>query len=133
MNKPKLQTGFTVIEVLVAVSIFAISIISIATLAASLQQAHRNNQYLAIASTAAKDIIEIARNTEYGSLKYGETINKNSILPSNLPNGNASLTTVYVEGTYALKRVDVTVTYTVGTDTRKVMLSSFIGLSGITQ
>ena len=128
------QHGFTIVETLVAISIFAIAIISIATLAGSLQQSHRNNQYLNVAMTEAKDIIEMARSTEYGSLQYGSTVDKTSELTdSNLPNGTASMTTNYVEGTYGLKRIDVTVSYVVNSDTRTVQLSSIIGLWGTAQ
>ena len=130
------QSGFTIVEVLVAIAIFAVAIISIATLAGSLQQAHRNNQYLGTAMTAAKDIVELARSTEYGDLKYGTTTDKTSYLNENgikLPGGTASMTTNYVEGTYGLKRIDVTISYVIGSDTRSVQLSSFIGLWGTSQ
>lgn len=140
MSKQQNLRGFTIIEVLVAMTIFSIGIIAISGLASAIQMAQRNNQYLNIASIVAKDIIENTRNNnQVDSLQYGVVIQNLNLndddqkLLNSLPNGQASLKATFTPGTYGIKNLEVTVTYTVGTDVRTVFMSGYGGAQGIVQ
>ena len=130
------EKGFTIIETLVAVGVFAISLLAITTLATSLQTAHQNNQYLALANTTAKAILEEKRNSQNTDLALGtQTVNTAS-LPANLPQSTAQLTVTQTDEVYGMRKLTAVVTYKIGGesgDERQVRLTSYIGSFGLTQ
>ena len=127
------QTGFTITEVLVVVSVFGITMVAMGMMFSSLQGAQRSARYLDIATNAAKDQIELLRNSNYTLLQPGTpAIDFSTSLPNELPGktGHAVITDPLLPN---LKRVDVTITYKIGNDTRTVKMTSFIGASGLAQ
>lgn len=130
------QQGFTIVEIIIATAVFALSILTVIGLATALQRSQQNNQYLSLASIAAKNILEEARNSQISELRYGTTIPKSATqVPElkSLPNSSATLTTSYVEGTYGIKNLTATVTYYVGASQKTVSISSFGGDQVISQ
>lgn len=127
------QTGFTVVEIVVVIVIFSMAIVTLGTFIGTVQSAQRNGQYLDIATNAAKDQIEQLRNSNYSLLIPGQTINITSSLPSTLPANKTGTALISDPALPNLKRIDVTINYTIGTNPRVVKLSALIGESGLTQ
>lgn len=130
------EKGFTIIETLVAVGVFAISLLAITTLAASLQTAHQNNQYLALANTTAKAILEEKRNSQNTDLALGTQAVSAASLPTDLPYANAQLTVAQTDDVYGMRKLTAIVTYKIGGesgDERQVRLTSYLGSFGLTQ
>lgn len=126
------QQGFTIVELLVAILILGIVTASISTLFISINTLQRKTSHIDSATRAAQREIETLRNDNYGSLIAGQTLDFTDQLPATLPKDRAG-TAAISEPSPDLKRVDVTVTYTESGRQEKVVLSSLIGVIGITQ
>ena len=126
------QQGFTIVELLVATLIIGVVAASISTLFISINTLQRKTSRIDSATRAAQREVETLRNDNYGSLTAGQTINFTDQLPTTLPADRNGTVTVSQPST-DLKRVDVTVTYTDGGKQEKIVLSSLIGVIGITQ
>lgn len=126
------QKGFTIVELLVAILIIGIMTASISSLFISINSLQRKISQIDSATRAAQRQIEVLRNDNYGSLTAGETIDFTDQLPTSLPKDRSGVVTVS-EPTSDLKRVDVTVTYSDSGKQEKIVLSSLIGVIGITQ
>lgn len=126
------QAGFTLVELLVALAVLGVLSIGLVTLFDTVQTIQRSGQYQEAATLAAQREIESLRNSNYGALTSGQTINFTSDLPSILP-GTKSGTAVISEPAVGLKRLDVTVSYVYKGTTKQVKVSSLIGELGITQ
>lgn len=130
------EDGFTIIETLVAVGVFAISLIAITTLASALQTAHQNNQYLALANMTAKGIIEEKRNNQLSSMTIGTQPVSSASLPEDLPYASAQLVVTQTDEAYGMKKLTAIVTYKVGGgagEERSVRMVSYVGNFGLTQ
>lgn len=126
--------GFTLIEAVVTMVVFAVAAISITTLISGLQTADRYTRYVDTARAEAKDKIEFLRNSNYSLLTDGQEIDFSDELPSSLPGPRRGTVAVSTPtGLEDLKRLDVTVSYTVGNLERQVKLSALVGASGLTQ
>jgi hypothetical protein len=97
----------------------------------SIRNVQQQTSYVDAATRAAQREIETLRNDNYAALTPGQTINFTSQLPASLP--HASGTVQVSQPTTDLRRVDVTVSYTGNGSPRSVVLSSLIGVIGITQ
>lgn len=128
-----LQAGFTIIEIVVVIAVFSITILSMGSMFSSLQGAQRDVQYLDIATNAAKNEIEQLRNSNFSLLTAGQTIDITSSLPSGLPPNTTGSVAISDPSLLNLKRADVTIMYSVGTYPHTVKVSSLIGASGLTQ
>ncbi|MFO0781811.1 MAG: type II secretion system protein [Candidatus Saccharimonadales bacterium] len=126
------QQGFTIVELLVATLIIGVVTASISTLFISINTLQRKISRTDSATRAAQREIETLRNDNYAALVAGQTLNFTDQLPTSLP-ADRKGTVVVSEPSPDLKRVDVTVTYTDGGKQEKVVLSSLIGVIGITQ
>lgn len=132
MSMIRETAGFTIVELLVTIAIIGITTASLTSLFISIQNVQRQTVYADMATRAAQREIETLRNDNYASLTPGQTIDFTDQLPSNLPHGSSG--SVQVSQPEAdLRRVDVTVNYTANNNQRKVVLSSLIGVIGITQ
>ncbi len=128
--------GFTLTEMVIALALFGIISVSIVNTIGLTQQAQRNERYLDLANTTAKQIIEEARNGQYTALTAstaGISYDRAYDVPSELPNGYANIVVSQSTTMPDFKRVDVTVGYKIGTLDRHVNESAIIGLGGITQ
>lgn len=125
------QAGFTIVELLVTIAIVGITTASLSSIFISIQNVQQQTGYVDTATRAAQREIETLRNDNYASLTPGQTIDFTNQLPSNLP--HASGTVQVSQPATDLRRVDVTVSYTGNGAQRNIILSSLIGVIGITQ
>lgn len=126
------EDGFTLVELLVTIIVIGVVFAGLSNIFISIQRSQVQTSYLESATKAAQREIESLRNSNYNNLTAGQTIDFSPDLPSTMPNGSTGVVNV-TEPSTGIKRVDVTVTYTYGGDTRNVSLSSLIGVIGIVQ
>lgn len=124
--------GFTLVELLVTIAIIGLASIGVAGLYYSIQASQLQSRYVDAATRAAQREVEMLRNSSYNNLTEGQVIDFTSELPASLPS-NRSGSVVVSEPAPGLKRVDVTVSYGSGTQTKQVQLSSLIGVIGLSQ
>ena len=131
ITKTQLQSGFTLVELVVTITLITIVAGSITQLFVSVQRIQLQTSYQDIASHAAQTEIETLRNSSYNNLTPGQNIDFSTSLPSTLPN---KVGTVAVsQPADGLRRVDVSVSYRYINATRSIQLSSLIGVIGITK
>lgn len=126
------QAGFTITEMVVALTLFGLSIITVMGTMNTIQQSQRSERYLDLANTAAKQIIEEARNGGYEALVAGQSYDRTSSVSDTLPGRAATLSVSASTSMPDFKQVDVDVAYNVGSVTRHVYSSAIIGKGGIT-
>ena len=128
------QQGFTIVEIVVVMFMFAMSVIMLSSLFSYMQYAQRDVQYLDIGTRAARAQVEYLRNGKYATLTPGTAVNFTSRLPSTLPNGSTGIVVVSIpDGMAGMKKVDVKVEWPVGSTTKSTTLSALIGASGLTE
>lgn len=138
-TRQQAQRGFTMVEILVALFIFSVAILSIASLAAALQNAQRNNEFLARAAQASKVIVEQLRTNSASYMICGlseqdVTVDYTPTLEtSQLVNGHAYVKTTCVDKVYGIKRIDVRLTYEVNGLTKTVQTATYVGNGGLYQ
>ena len=125
------QGGFTITEMVVALSLFGLSIIMIMGTMTTLQETQRNERYLDHANASAREIIEAARNGGYDTLIAGQTYDRSTSVSDLLPGRAASLTVAASSDMPDIKQIDVDVSYQVGTATRHVYSTALIGKGGV--
>lgn len=126
------RDGFTISEIIVTIIVTGIIVAALSSLFVGISRSQTQANYKESATRAAQRQIESLRNNNYGSLVVGQDINFTNELSPKLPLGSTG-TVVVSNAADDLKRVDVTVTYPDGSKTHKVVLSSLIGVIGITQ
>lgn len=108
-----------------------IALTSMALFFSTLDSTQRRSRYLDVATHAAKDQIEVLRNSNYALLAVPSTLSFSSSLPSDLPAGATGTVQLSDPSLTGLKRADVTVSYMIGSQTQSVTLSALIGASGV--
>ncbi len=131
------DNGFTLIELMVTIIVLGIVITSMSMLYYLVQQTENNTQTYDLAVRDARTEIEDLRNNDYDSLNTGSF--SFSPLPG-LPRDATGSVAVCAATTAipnpcpaGLKRIDVTISYTLYGNTTNVTLSSDIGIIGIAQ
>lgn len=128
----KQRDGFTLVELLVTIIVIGLVFAGLSNIFISIQRAQVQTSYLESATRAAQRQVESLRNSNYNSLVVGENIDFSDVLPDTLPS-NSTGNVIVSEPSPGLKRVEVTVSYSYGGDSRDVTLSSLIGVIGIVQ
>ena len=123
--------GFTIVELTITIVVLGIVVLAITNLFIGIQNTQTRASYVATATHAAQREVETLRNNNYDSLTPGSTINFTSSLPPSLPSATGIV--AVSQPATGLRRVDVTVSYKVSGQTKKVVLSSSIGVIGIAQ
>lgn len=126
------RTGFTIVEVMVAIVFLGFVVIGITQLYLSIERIQQKTAWLQIASHAAQAEIEALRNDNYNSLSDGQTIDFTSQLPGTLPSPR-SATVAVSEPQSGLKKVDITISYSDHGVAQNVKATSLIGVIGISQ
>lgn len=126
------QSGFTLVELLVTISLLGLIVIGVTNLYITISSAQRKSYHLEIATRAGEAQIESLRNAQYNNLEAGGQINFTSSLPSDLPEPRSGIVDIS-EPSDGIKRVDVTITYKDGSGSKTVKQSSLIGVIGIGQ
>lgn len=123
--------GFTLVELIVSITVIGIVTVSVVGLFLTVQSTQRRTVYLEGATRAAQREMESLRNNNYNNLVAGQTIDFTSQLPTSLKQGKG--TVLVSEPNAGLKRIDITVEYYEGNNRLEVKLSSLVGILGITQ
>lgn len=123
--------GLTIVELIITILVLGIVAIAITNLFIGIQNEQRQAAYLTSATHAAQTEVETLRNNSYTSLTAGQNIDFTDQLPSSLPEAQGTVAVSTPEPD--LRRVDVTVSYVVNGATHNVVLSSTIGVIGISQ
>lgn len=126
------ESGFTLVELLAAITIMGLLVIGIVNLYITIGNAQRKSYHLEIATRAGEKQIESLRNAQYGNLEPGTDMDFTDELPDELPEPRSGVV-VISEPEEGLRRVDVTITYKDGGGTKTVKQSSLIGVIGIGQ
>lgn len=128
----KEEGGYSLVEVLITIVIISILFVAVLALFSnvSIIQGRTHNQETA--TRAAHQQVESLRNLQYNSLTEGDDIDFSEDLPDRLPDGSSGIVTI-TEAGEGLKKVDVTVSYPEGSGVQEVVVSSLIGIIGITQ
>lgn len=133
LNSQKIFThGFTITELIVAMTLFTLIVMTFVSLVTSIQYNQRVTQYLDIAKNAAVAQMEKVR-SEPDKLTDGQ-IGFSGSLPDGLPSNATGMVTVSPSSQVAgMKNIDVNVTfvYPDGGMSRSVEISSTIGATGM--
>lgn len=125
--------GFTIVELIVAMTLFTLVVMTFVSLVTSIQYNQRITQYMDTAKNAAVSHMEKMR-SEPSTLVDGQ-IDFTDALPTDLPSGTTGVATVSLS-TVATGMKDITVevkfTYPSGGLERNVAIRSTIGPMGIT-
>lgn len=124
------QKGLTVVEMVVAVTLFALFVVAITGTMNTIQQAQRSERYLDLANTAAREIIERVRNGGYDAIAVGSHDFTTSV-PEAIPGRAATLTVSATSDLPDIKKLEVDVSYDIGTLKRHVYMTALIGKGGI--
>ena len=136
MNCPKVEKikfnerGLTLIEMLITLVVFGIAIASLSTLYYEMQVSQVKTAHYELAVNAARTEIEDLRNNGYNSLSSSSPPAFPSSLLAGLP-ANAQGTVAVSNPMPSLKEVNVTITYSDYGQPQTVILSSDIGIIGI--
>lgn len=126
------ESGFTLVELLVTISIMGLLIVGLVNLYIAIEASQRKSYHLEIATRAGEKQIESLRNSQYASLEPGVNIDFTDSLPDDLPEPRSGIVEVS-EPEDGIRRVDVTITYKDGGKSKTVKQSSLIGVIGVGQ
>lgn len=124
------QQGFTIIESLTGIMVIGVIVLGVATILWTGQAHLQRSEMYDAAVREANRKIESMRNNTYSALAAGVVDDFSDELPSSLPTGSTG-TVAISEPEAGLKRVDVTIEYTVNGQQEEVKMSSMIGILGI--
>jgi prepilin-type N-terminal cleavage/methylation domain-containing protein len=124
------QLGFTLIELVVAMTVIGIMILSISDLFISISKSQRQTAVIEAATRAGTEKIESLRNSSYIALTPGSIIDFTSELPDTIPTPRSALITV-TEPVADLRKLDLVITVPHATTTREIRLTTVLGEIGI--
>lgn len=128
----KNESGFTLIELIVAITVTGLILGGVVNVYIGIQTMQRKTYHIELATRAGERQIESLRNSHYGSLVPGVQIDFSDDLPEDLASPKSGVVDV-TEPSDGLRRVDVTITYKDGPGTKTIKQSSLIGVIGIAQ
>jgi prepilin-type N-terminal cleavage/methylation domain-containing protein len=123
--------GFTIVEILVAMAVAAVIIISLNAVTNTYLHISQKGRYLNLANSFAEAKTEQLRNKGYNALTTGTT-SLTSSLPSGLPPGSTATMTV-TSPSGGIKQVDISISYK---DTGKTLTygyTTYLGELGVGQ
>ncbi len=125
------ETGFTIVELLVAIAVGAIVTASLSQVVTSYVHLAQRGKYLNLANSYAEAKVEALRNAGYNSVGTGTT-NISSELPAQLPpSRTASMTVSSPSG--GIKEVDISVSYNDQGHNNALSYTTYIGELGVGQ
>lgn len=124
------QKGFTVVEMLITLALFAILIPTLTLGVSTLTQLNNRARDLTLISIIAENKIESLRSIGYNSITVGTTT-FTSELPAELASPKTA-TYVVAQGT-GIKTIDVTISYTDYKKTKTVTYKSIVSETGVGQ
>jgi len=128
------ERGFTLIELVVTMVFLGIVLVSVSGLFASLRQTNTEANNYTIASEVAQQLVEEYRNLPYANITTGtkDVTSYLSSYPSLKTPRSATVVVTQVDAK-GLISVDVSVSYTSRTGSKKVELTTLISNKGINQ
>lgn len=124
------ESGFTVVELLVTLALFAILVPTLTVGVSTLTQLNNRTRDLTLISIIAENKIESLRSLGYNSIATGSTTFSNE-LPAELASPK-SATYVVTQGT-GIKTIEVTISYNDYKKTRIVVYKSIVSETGVGQ
>jgi type II secretory pathway pseudopilin PulG len=128
----RVESGFTVVELLIAIGLFGMVVPSIILGVLSLNQINDRAKDLTHANIIAENKIETLRSAGYNSLVVGSTVDFVSELPDTFTSPKSAGYTV-TEPETGLRRVDIAIQYTDHSISRTLNYSSIISELGVSQ
>ena len=130
-RQPINSRGFSIVELVVAISVLGIFVIGLTTVLSNLQILNNRAKDLSVANGLAEKKIEALRSADYVALS-NDTVDFVDELPDTL---GSPRTAVYVVSTVnaSLKKVAVTITYNESGNQRTIDYATFIGELGVGQ
>jgi prepilin-type N-terminal cleavage/methylation domain-containing protein len=132
------QNGFTIVEVVVAIALAGIAMIGLVVMVTSMNNVNNRTNALVLANSFAESEFEDLRSASFAALSDG-TYDISTRLPVTLgENRNASYivsspTTHSAQVNTALKKVDLTISYTIRGKDKVLNYSTYIGELGVGQ
>ena len=121
-NLANISSGLTLVEVIVVMTLLGIGVYMLTLLFTTVQGSQRNAYYLTIATNAAKSQVERLKTTSFDNISDGQTFS----VPSSLPNGQGVIGVDAPVNAPTSKRVQVTVSYMVGSLPKSVIFTTYI-------
>jgi prepilin-type N-terminal cleavage/methylation domain-containing protein len=126
----KSQDGFTIVEMLIALALFAILIPALTLGVSTLTQLNNRSRDLTLISIIAENKIESLRSLGYNSIAVG-TIDFSSELPAELASPKSANFTITENA--GIKNIDVSISYNDYKKTRTVLYKSAVSETGVGQ
>jgi len=129
--KTNSATGFTIVEVLVAIAVGGIMVGSLNQVVNGYLHLSQRGRYLNLANAYVEAKTEALRNAGYNGLSNGST-NLKAELPSQLPPSRNATLTVADQST-GLKKLDITISYNDQGQLNTYNYTTYIGELGVGQ
>lgn len=128
----KAEHGFSLIELIVALAVLGIVVLSLFELFAQIRQINRSANNFTTATQLAQQSIELYRNTPYANINLGTQDLAASLTPyPALKSPRTATATVSQIDINGLKQVDVQITYQDRSGPKQIQLSTIVALKGI--
>lgn len=128
----KAEHGFSLIELIVALAVLGIVVLSLFELFAQIRQINRSANNFTTATQLAQQSIELYRNTPYANINLGTKDLAASLTPyPALKSPRTATATVSQIDINGLKQVDVQITYQDRSGPKQIQLSTIVALKGI--
>lgn len=124
------QAGFTIIEVVVVMVLFALLVPVIALSVDTLRRVNKNSQYLILVTNTAEAKTESLRAKPFDQIALGTT-DFSSELPAQIPTPRTATYTVTTSPSSSqLKRIELTITYTISGAQTRYSYKTYVGSAG---
>lgn len=130
MKQRENNRGFTVVEVLVAITVAAIVIGSLSSVVTAYVHVAQRGRYLNLANSYVEAKVETLRNQGYNSLALGTT-SLTAELTTQLPPSRSASMTISDQAT-GIKKVDITISYK-DQGTQSYGYTTYVGELGVGQ
>jgi prepilin-type N-terminal cleavage/methylation domain-containing protein len=120
------EAGFTIVELLMAMIVISVMIVSISDLYIGIERSQRKTALVEAATRAGMEKIEGLRNNNYVLIPPGTVLDFTSELPDSIPSPRSASVAVS-EPASGLRQLEVRITISHGSTTQDIRLTSIIG------
>jgi prepilin-type N-terminal cleavage/methylation domain-containing protein len=126
------QSGFTLIEFIVAATLLATIVVAVATTLDSIKAINFSANNLTIGTEAAQQQLELYRNTPYNQIALGtQDISSSLSAYPSLKSPRSATATVTQVDPDGIKQVDIAITYTGQGGTKRIQVSTRVANKGL--
>jgi type II secretory pathway pseudopilin PulG len=130
--KAREQSGFTLIEFVVAATLLATVIISVAVTMDNIKAINYSANNLTIATEVAQQQLELYRNTPYNQIAVGAQDISSSLTPyPSLQSPRSATATVTQVNANGIKQIDIAITYTGRGGTKRIQVTTQVANKGL--